>query len=136
VRDERRARTVYSTEKGSVCPRCGWPAGQCRCSSRFAEQVPAKVVATLRIEKAGRGGKTVTVVDGLPRNPAFLKTVATELKRACGTGGSAGDGRVEIQGDHRDHGRVGVGGPPAQIPRCARDDGMRLARPVPSLRSG
>ena len=33
-------------------------------------------------------GKTVTVVDGLPRNTAFLKDLSQELKRACGTGGA------------------------------------------------
>ena len=64
--------------------------------------MPASVVARLRIEKAGRGGKTVTVVDGLPRNPPFLKALAAELKRACGTGGTGGETSVEIQGDHRD----------------------------------
>ena len=59
-------------------------------------------MATLRIEKAGRGGKTVTVVAGLPRNDAFLKTLCGELKRACGTGGAVGDGTVEIQGEMRE----------------------------------
>lgn len=66
------------------------------------EAVPDRIVARLRIERAGRRGKTVTVVYGLPRNPAFLKELAGELKKACGSGGTAtGDG-VEIQGDHRD----------------------------------
>jgi translation initiation factor 1 len=68
---------------------------------RFDEAVPAKVVATLRIEKAGRSGKTVTVVDGLPRNTAFLKRLVAELKRSCGTGGTAVEDHVELQGDHR-----------------------------------
>jgi translation initiation factor 1 len=54
------------------------------------------------MEKKGRGGKTVTVVDGLPDNAAFLKELAQELKRACGTGGAPGDGVVELQGDLRD----------------------------------
>lgn len=94
---------MYSTERGAVCPRCGWPKKQCRCSSQFDETVPEKVVAKLRIEKTGRGGKTVTVIDGMPRNAAFLKALATELKRACGSGGSAGADRVEIQGDHREN---------------------------------
>jgi translation initiation factor 1 len=58
-------------------------------------------VAKLRIEKKGRGGKSVTVVDGLPRNDAFLRELCSELKRACGAGGSVGDGAVEIQGDLR-----------------------------------
>lgn len=97
-----RGRTVYSTEKGRACPRCGWPVTECRCAASLEEPVPARIVAKLRIEKAGRGGKTVTVVDGLPRNRVFLKELATELKRACGTGGGAGETTVEIQGDHRE----------------------------------
>jgi translation initiation factor 1 len=97
-----RSRPVYSTEKGPLCPRCGWPVRDCRCSVNLEEPVPARVVARLRIEKAGRGGKTVTVVDGLPRNPSFLKGLATELKRTCGSGGTIGETSVEIQGDHRE----------------------------------
>ncbi|MCH9647006.1 MAG: translation initiation factor [Deltaproteobacteria bacterium] len=56
----------------------------------------------MRIEKSGRGGKTVTVVDGLPRNRDFVKKLAGDLKKACGAGGKAGEGQVEIQGDKRD----------------------------------
>lgn len=93
--------TVYSTLHGRTCPRCGWPVRDCRCARAGEETVPDRIVARLRIEKAGRRGKTVTVVEGLPNNTAFLKELAAELKRACGSGGSAGDGRVEIQGDHR-----------------------------------
>ena len=62
--------------------------------------MPDRIVARLRIEKAGRRGKTVTVVEGLPRNSRFLKELAGELKRACATGGKAVDDRVEVQGDH------------------------------------
>ena len=64
--------------------------------------MPARVVAKLRMEKKGRGGKTVTVVDGLPDNAAFLKDLSQELKRLCGTGGAVADGAVELQGDLRD----------------------------------
>jgi translation initiation factor 1 len=92
---------VYSTDRGRLCPRCGWPAADCRCSERFDDAVPAKVVAHLRLEKGGRGGKTVTVIDHLPRNRAFLEALARELKRACGSGGTATESGVEIQGDHR-----------------------------------
>jgi translation initiation factor 1 len=66
------------------------------------QAVPDKITARLRIEKAGRKGKTVTVVENLPRNRAFLKDLAGELKRACGSGGKAGETHVEVQGDHRD----------------------------------
>jgi translation initiation factor 1 len=96
---------VYSTEKGRVCPRCGWPSKDCRCSSRQKEQeekVPARVTARLRIERAGRRGKTVTVVEGLPRNPSFLKDLCKELKRVCGAGGSVVEDRVEVQGDQKE----------------------------------
>jgi translation initiation factor 1 len=54
------------------------------------------------MEKTGRSGKTVTVVYDLPRNTKFLKTLAQELKRACGTGGAVGDGTIELQGELRD----------------------------------
>jgi translation initiation factor 1 len=64
--------------------------------------VPARVTCVLRLEKKGRSGKAVTVVAGLPRNRAFLAVLAAELKRACGTGGTAADGAVEIQGDQRE----------------------------------
>ena len=97
-------RLVYSTGVGSVCPGCGWPAKNCQCSAKRApaERVPDRVIAKLRMEKKGRGGKTVTVVFDLPRNQAFLKTLAGDLKRTCGTGGAVVDDTVEIQGDFRD----------------------------------
>ena len=98
----RKGRTVYSSERGRVCPVCGWPARSCRCSTELEQAVPDRITARLRIEKAGRRGKTVTVVESLPRNRAFIKELVSELRRACGSGGKAGDNHVEIQGDHRD----------------------------------
>ncbi|MCZ7650114.1 MAG: stress response translation initiation inhibitor YciH [Thermoanaerobaculia bacterium] len=99
---DRGTRPVYATGRGRLCPVCGWPADHCRCSARLDEPLPERIEAVLRLERAGRGGKTVTVVAGLPQNRPFLQELAAELKRACGSGGTAGDGRVEIQGDHRD----------------------------------
>lgn len=96
------SRSVYQTGKGRLCARCGWPADDCRCSRGGEEAVPARLACILRIEKKGRAGKTVTVVAGLPRNAAFLSALASELKRACGTGGSAQEDTVEVQGDHRE----------------------------------
>jgi translation initiation factor 1 len=97
-------RPVYSTDQGRLCPKCGWPVRDCKCSDQFARDapLPARIVAKLRIEKAGRGGKTVTVVYDLPRNQAFLKELASELKRACGAGGAVVENTVEIQGDLRE----------------------------------
>ena len=98
------ARLVYSTGAGDRCVTCGWPARDCKCSARAAkdEPLPARIVAKLRVEKAGRRGKTVTVVYDLPRHQPFLKALAAELKRSCGAGGAVVDNTVEIQGDLRD----------------------------------
>jgi translation initiation factor 1 len=105
--DRGNGRLVYSTDAGRICSGCGWPANDCKCSTKVGtESVPARVVAKLRMEKKGRGGKTVTVVDGLPRNAGFLKELSQDLKRACGTGGAVQDGAVELQGDLRDRVRA------------------------------
>jgi translation initiation factor 1 len=53
-------------------------------------------------EVSGRGGKGVSVITGLPLNEAGLDALATKLKKSCGAGGVAKEGRIEIQGDHRD----------------------------------
>jgi translation initiation factor 1 len=59
-------------------------------------------VVRLYRDRSGRGGKTVTVVRGLPERGASLEARASELKRLCGAGGAVKDGAVEIQGDHRE----------------------------------
>ena len=98
-------RTVYSTATDGKCPVCGWPQRSCMCSSGrrpVDEAIPGKIVAKLRMEKKGRGGKTVTVVYDLPRNEAFLKELGQRLKRECGTGGTVTEDGVELQGEMRD----------------------------------
>ena len=91
-------RVVYSTGIGKVCPGCGWPVKDCKCSGKRTadESIPGRVVAKLRMEKKGRGGKTVTVVYDLPQNAAFLKELAQELKRTCGTGGAVSENTIEL----------------------------------------
>ena len=101
-------RLVYATSTDGKCPVCGWPQRHCQCSSQNAPgqpSVPSRVVARLRVEKKGRGGKTVTVVYDLPRNDAFLADLGRQLKRTCSTGGAVGDGTIELQGDLRDRAR-------------------------------
>lgn len=92
-----------------MCPKCGWPLSNCQCSKTLSagrEAVPNRVVAKMRMEKKGRGGKTVTVVYGLPNNEQFLKDLCGELKRACGCGGSITEDGVELQGELRDRVRA------------------------------
>lgn len=64
----------------------------------------AKSLGTVKVsrETAGRRGKGVTVVSELQLDADALKELATRLKSKCGSGGTAKDGRIEIQGDHRD----------------------------------
>jgi translation initiation factor 1 len=42
------------------------------------------------------------VISGLPLPTPELEALATRLKKLCGAGGAVKDGRIEIQGDHRD----------------------------------
>lgn len=62
--------------------------------------------AVFRIEKNGRGGKIVTVLDKLPKHETFLKELTKEFKTKCGVGGSyhltSDGGQIEVQGDKRD----------------------------------
>jgi len=51
-------------------------------------------------EKQGRGGKTVTVVRGLALDADALAALGKQLRAACGAGGTARDGVLEVQGDH------------------------------------
>lgn len=72
-------------------------------SSEFVKS--ANWIAVFRLEKSGRGGKTVTVIDQLPKQELFLKELCKELKSKCGVGGtyslSGKEGVIEIQGDKR-----------------------------------
>jgi translation initiation factor 1 len=53
-------------------------------------------------EVAGRAGKGVSVIHGLPLAVTELAELSTRLKKLCGAGGAVKDGVIEIQGDHRD----------------------------------
>jgi translation initiation factor 1 len=61
---------------------------------------PAKI--RVARETAGRGGKGVTVVTGLPLSGDALEELAGQLKRSCGAGGAVRGNRIEIQGEQRD----------------------------------
>ena len=70
---------------------------------------PDKQTIRMRIEKAGRGGKTVTVADGLLGSKDDAATLLSTLKKACGGGGAVRESTtpdgtpcfaLEVQGDH------------------------------------
>ena len=56
----------------------------------------------VRREVAGRRGKAVTTISGVPLDDAALRELAGKLKKRCGVGGSAKGGVIELQGDHRE----------------------------------
>lgn len=91
---------VYSSESGMVQKPGNASKKQSRTNSPPSD--PADGVVRLRREVKGRGGGTVIVITGLPRDAAVLKELAGVLKKRCGCGGTVKDGVVEIQGDHRD----------------------------------
>jgi translation initiation factor 1 len=66
-----------------------------------ATPAPGSRVRVAR-EVAGRGGKAVSVIHGLPLADPELAALATRLKKLCGAGGAVKDGTIEIQGEHRD----------------------------------
>jgi translation initiation factor 1 len=61
---------------------------------------PAKQTIRVTLDKKRRAGKTVTVASGFQHTPETLATVAQTLKKKCGSGGTAKDGEIELQGDH------------------------------------
>ena len=91
---------VFSTGPGGAV-RSGKPARRGPVSAKPAAKAGD---GTLRVrrETAGRGGKTVTTIAGVPGTADVLRDLAGEMKRMCGSGGTIKDGVIEIQGDHRD----------------------------------
>jgi translation initiation factor 1 len=97
---------VYSTDPAlnQKCPKCKELVPECVCPPEIDVKT-YKFVAILRLETAGRKGKAVTVIDGLPKQELFLRELTTKLKKKCGSGGTylmdGKDGIIEIQGDKR-----------------------------------
>ena len=89
---------VYSTDSGRMCPGCRQPVAACVCKKRAVPAGDGKVRVSR--ETKGRGGKTVTLVRGLPLEADALATLGKQLRTACGTGGAVKDGVIELQGDH------------------------------------
>lgn len=89
---------VYSTDSGRHCPVCEQPQDDCICAEQPVNTGDG--IARVRRESKGRGGKTVTTIQGLILTLEELKALTAALKKRCGCGGSLKDGVIEIQGDH------------------------------------
>ncbi len=83
---------VWSSTEGDVRKRRAAPPAS---PPARAERV------RVRREPAGRRGKAVTTISGVPLDDDGLRSLAARLKKRCGVGGSVKEGVIEIQGDHR-----------------------------------
>lgn len=98
----RGSRTVYSTDRGRLCPVCQAAVASCRCGTKSTARPSTDGIVRLHRESKGRGGKAVTIIRGLPLNDTEMKALAKKLKQRCGVGGAVKAGAVEIQGDQRE----------------------------------
>jgi translation initiation factor 1 len=100
-------RLVYTSDGGPqrYCARCGNPKEECTCRRGGARAgierpgLPRDGIVRLLRDRKHRGGKTVTIIVGLPNEPELLADLAKSLKRACGIGGSIKGDTIELQGD-------------------------------------
>src|SRR5215212_1216842 len=63
---------------------------------------PKAQTIRVSIDRKRRAGKTVTVATGFEHTPESLAKLAAQLKKRCGTGGTAKESEIELQGDHAD----------------------------------
>jgi translation initiation factor 1 len=79
-----------------IFPVCGLPKELCMCEEIAREQQKVRISTDRR-----RYGKTVTVIEGIDANDIDIDDLARTLKNKCAAGGTAKDGRIELQGEHR-----------------------------------
>jgi translation initiation factor 1 len=89
-------RLVYSTDK--VIPRKDNPAGNAPEATVF----PSQQRVSVGLERKGRGGKSVTLIEGIQMPGKDREALLKQLKTKLGTGGSLKNDILEIQGNHRD----------------------------------
>ena len=84
-----------------LCPKCHQLKTTCTCQNEPPAPNKSCIVRVGR-ETKGRRGKGVTIISDLPLDENGVTELATKLKTRLGTGGTVKEGRIEIQGDHRD----------------------------------
>lgn len=85
------SKLVYSTDQGRIKEEVCEP-----------DRAAGDGILRIRRESKGRNGKGVSTISGFDLDDKALKALAKKLKQVCGTGGTAKDGVIEIQGDQRD----------------------------------
>jgi translation initiation factor 1 len=100
-------RVVYSTEHGQLEKPMSdnkrrKKKGRKDSSKAQTIKKPGKQGIRIRRESKGRGGKTVSIIDGLPLTEKEMKVLLKKLKAQLGTGGALKNRALEIQGEHHD----------------------------------
>jgi translation initiation factor 1 len=80
-----------------ICPTCGLPKDLCVCSEIDREQQRIRI----RLETR-KFGRPTTIVDGINNKNTNLESTAKKLKGVCACGGTAKNGQILLQGDHRE----------------------------------
>jgi translation initiation factor 1 len=93
---EDNSKLVYSTER--AVPRKEKPAD--RNFAQAAGHVKSRTI--VRLDRKGRGGKSVTIIEGLQTSAKEGEKLLKQLKTKLGAGGTVKNGSIEIQGDHCD----------------------------------
>jgi translation initiation factor 1 len=79
-----------------ICPVCGLPKDLCVCGEISREQ--QRIVVRLETRKWGRPS---TIIEGIDQKSEDLGRLAQKLKASCACGGTAKNGLIMLQGDHR-----------------------------------
>ncbi len=79
-----------------ICSVCGLPKELCMCEEIARQQQSVRIYTDSR-----RYGKIVTVVDGIDATDIDMDDLARKLKNKCAAGGTAKEGKIELQGDHK-----------------------------------
>ena len=79
-----------------ICPICSLPKDICRCQELAKTEQRIKVSVERR-----KWGREVTLIEGINSRDISLSELVTKLKMKCACGGSAKEGVIVLQGDHR-----------------------------------
>jgi translation initiation factor 1 len=96
-----KSKLVYSTDR--AIPRTGGAGKEKAVDKALRANVrPGQQGVTVRLDRKGRGGKSVTLIENLPMSQDKREALLNQLKTELGAGGTVRDAALEIQGDHRD----------------------------------
>lgn len=91
------------------CDRCGQLEEDCQCEPPAAAQIPPeKQTAKVRVDRR-KHRRLITVVWGLSGESNDLPALLSQLKSACGSGGTLQGDQIELQGDHLDRVKAQLG---------------------------